>query len=431
MDRHSMYKILTSVLLLQTAGIAHAYTISPSYQNVTEALAAPPVEPAPSFEGSARIGSITRQAGGDIYRLDLSRAIPLTQLKVKPQAGRVRIIETVLVTDKNERIPVKTLTNVTVAATDAALVSENLNPNAIIAVIEIKAEAMGGDATLDVKAVSSKEAPQLTLREELSCKQKIDPILKDGLDTVQKWASRVEGSAPGSIQEKYTIQEFNKYVNYFITTLKSGKPSYASTEYTLVLLNFFTERYNASREGSALELGYKTMATETFSSLLTSIQSDQPCRNVTSEGLINIALDFQKKYETVKSDSRAGKLYEMMITEIGKVIPAQYRRELATKNYDFRAADTEGNKYYKSYTTSKPESILKATQRDMSLAAYAVAEKALLQEVKQMDNEQRYQLIVEFQTKYNDPTHFHQETMMKYLLILSEQGTLFRIYISK
>jgi hypothetical protein len=425
MERLWVAKVLTSILLLQ-AGIANADIYNSSYQD-NEAFASVPAQPTPPYEGTARIATITRQKNGEIYVLDLAKAIPLTQLKVKPSAGRLKIYGANLITEKNERIPVKALSNVTISATDAAVPSESIALEIGIAAIEIQAEAMGGDAALDVKAISNKEIPQMTLREDLACKQKIDAILKEKLDIVQRWAARIEGSAPGSIQEKYAIKEFNKYVNDFNSTLKTDKSSYASTEYTLTLLNFFAERYNASRADSATEAAYKSMATETFGVLLASIQSELPCRTISSEGLINIALDFQKRSDDAKADSRAGKLYNSMIIDISKVIPTQYRKELATKSYDFRQADTEGNKYYKLFLASKPESFLKGTHLEMSLAAYAAAQQALTKEVLQMDNEKRYTLIVEFQAKYNDPDHFHQETMMKYLMIISEQGTLFRI----
>jgi hypothetical protein len=427
MDRHWMHKVITSVLLLQTAGMAHAEYISP-YQS-GEVLAAMRAAAAAPYEGTAKIASITRQKDGEIYVLDLSKALPLTQIKVKPSVGKIRIIAANLINEKKERIALKALTNVTIAATDEALGSEILSTEIGIATIEIRAEAMGGEAALDVKALSTKEAPQLALREELSCKQKLDTILKEKLDIVQRWAGRIDASAPGSIQEKYAIKEFNKYVSDFNATLKTDKASYASTDYTLTLLNFFAERYNASRDSSAAESAYKSMATESFNVLLESAQSELPCRTISSEGLTNIALDFQKRSEAAKPESRAGKLYETMIIQIAKIIPPQYRKELATKNFDFRQADNEGNKYYKLFLASKPESFLKGTHLDMSLSAYAIAEQALVKEVQQMDNEKRYQLIVEYQAKYNDPTHFHQETMMKYLLIISEQGTLFRIML--
>ncbi|MFS4460283.1 beta-sandwich domain-containing protein [Bdellovibrio sp. HCB2-146] len=427
MNRHLIYRVLTAILL--STGIAHADV---TYHNYNEMAAPgnpqPAPQPAPPYEGTGRISNVTRQRGGELYVLDLSRPLPLTQLKAKSKTGRVKIIGVNLITEKKERISVKAFSNITVADTEEALASEILTADVGISALEIQAEAMGGAAALEINALSNKEIPQLTLREDATCKIKLDPYLKEKLDIVQRWAARVESSAVGSIQEKYATKEFNKYVAEFIAALKVDKSSYASTEYTLTLLNFFAERYNASRSESAAETAYRSLATETFNSFLASIQSDQPCRNVSSENLINITLDFQKRNEAVKPDSRAGKLYEMMVLQIGKIIPSHYRRELTTKAYDFRQADTEGNKYYKLFTSSKPESFLKGTHLEMSLAAYAAAEQSLIKEVQKMDNEKRYELIVEFQAKYNNPSQYHQETMMKYLLILSEQGTLFKIF---
>lgn len=426
MNRYWTQRIAASVLLLQSAGVAHAETITVSpYTNGAELFAEAAQS---SFEGMARIGDITRQAGGALYKLDLAKAVPLTHLKVKPKEGRVKIISAVLVTEKKERIPVKAFTNVLVSSADQPLSSETFTSETGVSVIEIQAEAMGGKATLDLNAVSSKEAPKLSLREEAVCKSKMDPVLKEKLDTVQVWAGRAEASAPGSIQEKYAIKEFNRYVTEFITTLKTESASYASTEYMVTLLNFFTERHNSSRAGSAAEVAYKNMATETFTVFLASLQSDQPCQIVTSDGMIKIALDFQKRHEASKPDSRGRQLYETMIVGLGKMIPAQYRKEIAGKNYSFRQADTEAHKNYKLFTASKAESFLKASYQEMSMHAYTLAEQALVREVKAMDSEKRYELIVEYQAKYNDAANFPQETMMKYLLILSESGTLFRIY---
>ncbi len=426
MDRHVAQRILTSILVLQIAGVAHAATTNASSSNWVGLAAPAEPQPIPSYEGIGKIADITRQTGGDTYRLDLAKALPLTSLKAKPKTGRVKIISVTLVTDKKDRIPVKAMTNVVLADTNPALVSEALSPDTSVAVIEVQAEAMGGAASLDINAISNKEVPQLALREELSCSKKADTVLKDKLDVVQLWASRIEASTQGSWQEKYAIKEFNKYVTDFITTLKAGQTSYASTEYTLTLLNFFTERHNASRVDSAIEAAYKTMTTETFDVFLASLQVDDTCRVVSSEGLINIALDFQKRYEAGKPDSRGRKLYEMMISKLGKFIPTQYRKELATKNYNFRQADAEGYKYYKLFSASKHESLLKSTHTEMSTNAYAVAEKALAREVKDMDNEKTYQLIVEFQTKYNDAANYPQDMMMKYLMVLSEHSIFLR-----
>lgn len=421
MERHWAQRILASVLVLQAPGLVQAEV--ETYTSGADRVAA--ADPYASFEGVGRISDITRKTGGAMYRLDLAKPLPLTSVKAKSK-GKLKITSMTLITDKQERIPIKAFANITMSETDQPVVSEALTMPGGIAMIEIQAEAMGGSAGLEVTAVSNQEAPQFVPREELSCSKKFDAILKEKLDVVQLWAGRAESSAADSWQEKYASKEFTKYVADFITTLKESKDSYASTEYTLTLLNFFTDRHNASRVGSASEQGYKAMATETFDIFMASFQIQQTCRVVSSDALIEITLDFQKKQEASKPDSRARKMYEMMIGKLGKFIPTQYRKELATKNLAFRQADNEGYKFYKQFVASKADSALKGTYQEMSSTAYALAEQALMKEVKTLDNEKTYQLIVEFQGKYNDPANYPQETMMKYLVILSDHSNFLR-----
>ncbi|QLY26707.1 beta-sandwich domain-containing protein [Bdellovibrio sp. KM01] len=434
MDRHLAKRVLTSALLLQVPMLAKAETsIFNSFEKVSV------LATQNKFEGAVRINDISRKNGGDLYALDLAKPLPLTFIKAKPKSGKVKIISVNLITDKSERIIVKAFNGVTISDNDKELSSENLNSASLISAIEIQAEAMGGSAVLDFNAISTQEAPKLALRESgnspvppgndngSSCNKKFDAVLKEKLDIVQLWASRAEGSTQGSWQEKYATKEFNKFVADFIVTLKADKTTFASTDYTLTLLNFFAERHNSSRADGALEQGYKLMADETFDVFMLSLQSDQICRPVTSESLIKIALDFQKRQEANKPDSRARKLYESMIAKIGKLIPTHYRRELTAKNLSFRAADSEGYKNHKLFVTSKAESFLKGTYQEMSLSAYGIAEQALLREVKDLNNEQTYQLIVEFQTKYNDTANYPQEVMLKYLTILSEHSNFLKL----
>lgn len=410
MDRYLAQGILTSILVFLFAGGVNAQS---------------------AYEGVGRIGEISRKAGGELYKLDLTKAVPLTQLRAKPEVGHVKLLSVTLVTEKKERIPVKALSNVIVANTDPALLSENFSSDVGIITVEVKAEALWDKAILDINAISNKEMPQLALRKPPLCDRKTDTLIKEKLDIVQVWAARAEGSPQGSIQEKYATQEFNRYVNEFIATLKGENISSISLEYTLALLNFFTERHNASRAGSAGEQAYKTMATSTFEVFYALLQkeSDQSCYVFSSEALINISLDFQKRYEANKPDSGARKLYEMMISRIGKFIPTQYRQEITEKNYGFRQADSEGHKYFKLFKGSKADSFLKAPYQEMSANAYAIAEQGLIREAQQMDSDKRYELIVEYQAKYNDPVQYPQDVMLKYLNILSENGTLFRIHL--
>lgn len=430
-------RIVASILVLQAPMLVHAGSIN------TEDLRAWAAQS--QYEGSARISDITRKGGGDLYRLDLAKPIPLSAIKAKAKAGKVKIISIQLVNEKNEKIALKAFNNVVLSDSDKELSADNGNNNLSILGIEIQAEAMGGNASLDINAISNLESPKLALRNgggngnggsngddnSNSCSKKYDSILKEKLDIIQLWAGRAESSAAGSWQEKYASKEFTKYVNEFITAIKTEKTSVASTEYTLTLLNFFTERHNSSRADSAADQGYKALATETFEVFLASLQGDQTCRVVSSDSLIKIALDFQKRQDANKPDSRARKVYELMIGQIGKLIPAHYRKEIAAKNFNFRQADTEGYKYFKLFAASKADSFLKGTYQEMSVNAYAVAEQSLLKEVKSLNNEQTYQLIVEFQTKYNDSANYPQEIMLKYLTILSDHSNFLRFQASK
>lgn len=425
-------RIVASILVLQAPVLVHANSVK------TDDLRAWAGQT--QYEGSARLSEITRKGGGDLYRLDLAKPLPLSAIKAKAKSGKVKVISIHLVNEKNEKIALKSFNNIILSDSDKEVLGDNSSNNLSILGIEIQAEAMGGNASLDINAVSSVEAPKLALRSSggnsgddnsNSCSKQYDAILKEKLDVIQLWAGRAESSVTGSWQEKYASKEFTKYVNEFINAIKSEKTSVASTDYTLTLLNFFTERHNASRPDSAADQGYKSLATVTFEVFLASLQGDQTCRVVTSDSLIKIALDFQKRQDANKPDSRARKIYEGMIAQIGKLIPTHYRKEIAAKNLNFRQADTEGYKYFKLFASSKADSFLKGTYQEMSVNAYAVAEQSLLKEVKTLNNEQTYQLIVEFQTKYNDPANYPQEIMLKYLTILSEHSNFLRFQASK
>lgn len=272
------------------------------------------------------------------------------------------------------------------------------------------------------------ESPHLILGSDDwgTCNKKLDPLLKAKVELIQVWATRAEQSVAGSWQEKYANKQFNMYVAEFLGTLKGEKGAYSSTEYTLTLLNFFAERINASRSDSEVDKGYKNLAMETFNVFLSSFQSEQTCRFVASEELMNMAIDFQKRLEENKPDSRARKIYEMYITKLGSFIPGQYSKELIERNLNFRQADTEGHKFYKQFLQSKPENALKVMYQGVCANAYTRAETVLAREVLSLNSEQTYQLIVEFQTKYYDSANYPQEFILKYLTILSEHHNLLR-----
>src|SRR6478736_6710262 len=65
-----------------------------------------------------------------------------------------------------------------------------------------------------------------------TCNSKLDPLLKEKLESVQVWAARAEASVPGSYQEKYANKQLNKYIGDFLGTLKGDKTAYSSIGYT-------------------------------------------------------------------------------------------------------------------------------------------------------------------------------------------------------
>lgn len=395
---------------------------------------APPTQPdlPPSqgqFEGVGRIDQVTRNQGGEIYRLDLSKALPLVRIEAKSKLGRSKVYSTNLVTDKNERIPVRQLAGIYVDEASQAISSELLNTDATITAIEILAEAMGGESALEIKAFSTKEAPKLALGSrvpDFSCKKSIDSLLKDKLDPIQLWVSRAEAAAPGSVQEKFAGNQLKDQVADFIATMKTGG-SYTSSTYLLTLLNFFADQYNAVRAGGVSEPAYKNLLQGTFDVIVLSVQTELPCRKYPSASLISIASDLNKKYSAMPDSAKAKPLYGTIMNKIRDFAPAQYRKEIAAANYTFRQADTEGTNYYKLFVSSQEGSFLKNTHRDMSAYAFVVAEQALTKEVKLMDIEQRYQLIVEYQAKYNSNTDFPQAVAGRYLAILADQSYWARI----
>lgn len=422
---------LSRVLLFVLVGAQLSYANPVQDSNTKPDMPKPPAPPSsptppPSetqYEGIGQIDQITRQRGGDLYRLDLIKSLPLVRVEAKAKLGRMRIYSVSLVTDKNEKIPVRQLTGIDIGEPGAAVSSEIFDVKAGIAGIEILTEAMGGEAALEIKAFSTKEAPRLTLGNRIpsfSCKRNIDSLLKDKLEPVQMWVSRAESATPGSVQEKFAGNQLKEQVKDFIATMNTSG-TYTSTPYMVTLINFFADQYNAVRGAGVSEPAYKELMLGTYNMLLISIQNELPCRRFPSEDLIKLATDFHKKFQSMPGEARARAHYTAMMGKVGDFAPEQYRKEVAAANLTFRDADNEGTKYYRMYLTAKDGEFLKETHRNMSAYAYMVAEMALKKEVKMMDIEQRYQLIVEYQAKYNSNADFPQAVAARYLNILSEE----------
>lgn len=395
---------------------------------------APPTQPTqpPSetqYSGSGKIDSVTRQTGGDVYRLELVKSLPLVRLDLKARLGRSKIYSTTLVTDKNDRYPVRQLSGINIDDGRDVVPSEVLNAGNNIVAIEILAEAMGGEAALDIVAYSTKEAPRLALANrvpEFSCKRSLDSLLKDKLDPVQLWVGRAESAAAGSVQEKFAGNQLKEQVRDFVSTIRSGG-SYTTLNYLLTLINFFADQYNSVRVGGVSEPAYRDLLQAGHDVLMISIQNELPCRKFSSDSLIKIASEFSKKLSSMPADARARAIFEKMTVKVRDYAPDQYRKELSAANLSFRDADNEGIKYYRLYLGSKDGEFLKDTNKNMSAYAFMVAENALKNEVKMMDVEQRFQLIVEYQAKYNSNGEYPQAVASRYLNILAENTLLHRM----
>jgi hypothetical protein len=396
---------------------------------------APPTQPTqppsdPQYSGVGKIDSVTRQTGGDVYRLELVKAIPLVRVELKSKLGRTKVYSASLVTDKNDRVPLRLLTGINVEDGNQAVSSEILNVQANIVAVELLAEAMGGESSLDITAYSTKEAPRLALANrvpEFSCKRSLDSLLKDKLDPVQLWVGRAESAAPGSVQEKFAGNQLKEQVRDFVSTIKSGG-SYTTLNYLITLINFFADQYNAVRVGGVSEPAYRDLLQSGNDVMMIAIQNELPCRKFPSDVLIKISTEFSKKLQSMPADARARGLYEKLTTRVRDYAPDQYRKEIAAANLSFRDADNEGIKHYRNYIAAKDGEFLKETSKSMSAYAFMVAENALKVEVKMMDVEQRYQLIVEFQGKYNSNGEYPQAVAARYLNILAEQTMGYRLF---
>lgn len=429
-----MFLIKTFLTILISAQLAHAdslYEINnsdlPKPTPPTLPPTQPPQQPQPpsekQYEGVGLLEQVTREKGGDIYRLDLAKALPLSRIEAKSKLGRLKIYAVNLITEKNEKIPVRQLSGINIDEPLPPTSSELFDVRIPVTSVEILAEAMGGEAALEVKVFSPKEAPKLNAGNRIpafSCKKNIDTILKDKLDPVQLWVSRAESSTPGSVQEKFAGNQLKEQIREFILNLKMSG-TYTSTGYLNTLLNFFGDQLNSVRLGGVAEPAYRELLNATYEVLLISIQNEIPCRRYPSDSLIKMAVELYTKHEAMPNEARSRAFFNAAMTKIRDFAPDQYRKELASINMTFKDADSEGVKYYLQFLKAKDGEFLKETHKNMSVYAFVVAEQSLKREVKLMDIEQRYQLIVEYQAKYNANADFPQAVAARYLNILAEE----------
>lgn len=124
----------------------------------------PPPAPVQSLrEGTVAINTITRQSGGQWYRVLVTEPLALDRVEVSALAVRVKIHEGIVVTQRGQRISIREFQNTPVFDAGSRAVSENLNIRERIVAIDLRMESYGGYAAVEVKALSNEGRPRLAL----------------------------------------------------------------------------------------------------------------------------------------------------------------------------------------------------------------------------------------------------------------------------
>lgn len=159
---------LASVTILQSA-VAFGQYITPGNRPGRYPDVPPPApirnEPRPGtafFESGVQVNSITRQPGGDWYRVLVQNSIRLENVNIEVQSANVKIHEASVITESRRRVQIFIYQYANILYPGMRISSENLRGENIIA-IDIRAESYGGYANLNVSAVSMDARPLLAV----------------------------------------------------------------------------------------------------------------------------------------------------------------------------------------------------------------------------------------------------------------------------
>lgn len=125
-----------------------------------------PTAPSTSTRQSQQTGwtmleKISRRTGGDLFTIELQKAMPLLRLELRIDGNRAKVLETILITTQGRRISVRELTRTGVLESGSNNLSENLNLADDIKKIEVRIESYGPEATVLFSAVSDAGYPRL------------------------------------------------------------------------------------------------------------------------------------------------------------------------------------------------------------------------------------------------------------------------------
>lgn len=138
----------------------------PRYPEVPSRPTPPPPPPSSQarLEGAVQLNQITRRTGGEWFRVTLRSPVSLERIEIQALAAGVKIREASVYTVSGRRLEIREFTPTETFYAGDTAVSENLNLGRDpIQIIDIRAESMGGDADVLVRAISNENYPSLSV----------------------------------------------------------------------------------------------------------------------------------------------------------------------------------------------------------------------------------------------------------------------------
>jgi hypothetical protein len=101
-----------------------------------------------------QIGSVSRRTGGSIAKIKLSKPSVIQGLILEVSGASLKLYSVNLNLDNGQSVSLEELSKSEQATSGQTLESANLSTKGLVSSIEIRAESMGGDASLNMSAVS-------------------------------------------------------------------------------------------------------------------------------------------------------------------------------------------------------------------------------------------------------------------------------------
>lgn len=372
------------------------------------------------------INAISRKSGGELYRVDLARALNISRIDIRVAKSRLKISKAEAVTDRGQRILLRQLMSGALLETGSTLSSENINAN--IKFIEITGESYSQEADVSLSVVSVVGKTDLSLKRPVvvtapvnsgaSCSNTSgESTLKNILDQAEMWTQRANDSG-GGIQEQFAAKQAEVYVQQVLNLLNTNNGS-ASPEYLQQLMNFFGQKYDAAPSGSRAENIYARLR-NAFGDAYTRASTDkmncQISRGASSAQLIAQIVDARAKYDAARSGSREEAVYAQLSNALRPLVIPTYQRELQSVN-DFKVLEAAFYTNMDNYNRAPSGSFLESVYRDMGNVARARAMEVINRQAQSMGPETKYQMIVDYQRRYNAaPSGSAQESFARDVL---------------